>query len=263
MSNKFVGAVVGVGFTLVVVLAVLGLLSWLFGWNIPSTSPDFLLNAVGGVVCFAGLLFVVKVPWDLYYEAKSLLFEMERSIELGIPVKPERRAYVVKLRRVTGVVAVASHILSAGLIAAVTYFSNGQTGYYFAVFYVLSMLFRPAGEAHKFLREKLREIRGEVKFPREDVVKLRADLDAALDRLKAVERHLIQVDDRFTTDEAHARKLETGIHDLGMALRAAEDSFQNRLSMLNIEFERALTKVFDQQDLVNGLRAFARLVKSA
>jgi hypothetical protein len=29
------------------------------------------------------------------------------------------------------------------------------------------------------------------------------------------------------------------------------------------EIERALSRTFDQQDIVNGLRAFARLIKSA
>src|SRR5262249_4044006 len=147
-----------------------------FHWNIASSSPALFLNIFAGIICLIWLLFILKVPWDLFFETRSILFEMQRSIEKQIPVNPDRMRYVRKMQRITGFTAVGSHIVSALIITGFTYWSNGNIGYFFALFYMLATFLRPAKRAYDFLLAKLREIRNEVIYPREDVIKLRSDL---------------------------------------------------------------------------------------
>jgi hypothetical protein len=71
------------------------------------------------------------------------------------------------------------------------------------------------------------------------------------------------MEDRFLRNEAAWRTADSSIADLRLALQRAEESFQSRMGLLSDEVEKAFIKAYDQQDIINGLRAFAKLVKSA
>jgi hypothetical protein len=188
---------------------------------------------------------------------------MKRSEELGIAVNQERRAYVKRICLLTGIGAVGSHIFSAGIIAAITYWTKGEVGYYFAFFYLLATFFRPTSQAYYFLKNKLGEIKGEVKYPREDVVKLQSDLKQIEAVVKLIEEQMVADQKRSTASEESIKAMQAEIRDLGHQIERVERSFLNRLEILSSEVERSLVKAFDQQDIVNGLRAFARLIKQS
>lgn len=234
-------------------------------------SATHLLDIAAGVVCLLWLLFILKVPWDLYFETGNVLFEMQRSREQQLAVKPERERYVRRLRRLTGLCALAAHFGSAAIIAALTRWAHGQIGYYFALFYIVTTLFRPASRAYQFLRVKLRDIRNEVKYPRDDVVKLRyelAQLRADLRTLKETDvrtlaESLRHDSRRLTAHEETLAHTRAELSDLHTALEHTERSSQERLHRLSEEVEHALVKAFDNQNIVNGLSAFARLIKQA
>ncbi|MBX7219651.1 MAG: hypothetical protein K1Y36_06880 [Blastocatellia bacterium] len=263
MFKKIIEATLGLAFLALVVIALVSLMSWLFHWNLPQLPPGSMLTIGAGFLCLTGLLFILKVPWDLFFETKSILFEMKRSEEAGIPVRPERKKYVSVMKNLTLLLAIGAHIVSSALIAGITYYSNGYIGYYFAGFYLLSTFFRPAAEAHRFLLAKLSEIRGEVHYPREDIIKLRHEMTSALDDIKQMRQQLEHIENRFLDNERVDRKLESETNDLRAAMQRAEQSFNNRMGILTDEVERSLTKAMDHAELVNGLRAFARLVKQA
>lgn len=265
--RKFIEGLIGLAFFLVMAFGGAAVLAWLFQWNVPGVPAAALLNVVVGFFCLVGLIFILKVPWDLHFETRSILFEMKRSVEAGIPVKPDRQKYVTWMNRLTLAVAVGAHIASAGLIAAITYFSNGQVGYYFAGFYLLSTFFRPIFEAHTFVLAKLNEIRGEVKVPREDAIKLRDDLTSIQNDLKALRERLDAVEhrleNRIVVLEEAEKQARENIAELRLAIERTDMAFKSRMQHLTDEVERSLTKAFDQQEIVTGLRAFARLIKEA
>jgi len=138
------------------------------------------LDWVMGTLCLVWLLFVLKVPWDLYFQAQSVHFEIRRSHERGVPVITGREEYIVVLKRRLGWLAVGSHLASAFLIALVTRYTGGQVGYLFALFYLVATAFRPAAAGYAYLSQKLRSIATEVRYPREDILEVR-------DRLKTQE----------------------------------------------------------------------------
>jgi hypothetical protein len=234
-------------------------------------SATLLLDVAAGIVCLLWLLLILRVPWDLFFETGNVLFEMQRSRERQLPVQPERYAYVRRLRRLTGLLAVGAHFASAAVIAVITYWARGQVGYYFAVFYIVATFFRPASRAYYFLMAKLREIRTEVKYPREDVLKLRDDLAQAVAEMRALKETDLQalqdqlgrIDKRVRATEESGGRLRAELGDLRAALEASERAFQTRLRTLSEEVERSLVKAFDNQNIVNGLSAFARLIKQA
>ncbi len=252
---EFIGALLLVAGLVFVAYLLMG-----FGWL--QTSSAF-LDAVAGVVCLIWLLVILKVPWDLYFKTGRVLFEMQRSAESGIGVCPDRRSYVRRLRCWMLVLAVGAHIFSALLIAVITYWSNGRTGYFFALFYLISTLFRPASEGYRFLTSKLKEIESEVRYPREDIHKLKSALQCLEQSLKELEERTSKDEDRLASVEEKAKELKQGYADLTYLLERSEARCKNRLESLQDEVERSLIKALDQQEIVAGLRSFARLIKEA
>lgn len=263
MSKNFFFIVATIIVVLLVLLGIFYLLSGIFNWTVAAPSPKTMLDIVSGAIGLLWLLFILKVPWDLYFKTHKVLFEMKRSEEKNIPVKSDRRSYVKKMRLITGSIAIGSHVVSAGIIATLTYWNSGQIGYYFAFFYVLATLFRPATQAYFYLLHKLREIQGEILYPREDVGKLKTDLSFLIGRVNDLEKYLEDNKNRLTATEETSKNLSAEIKDLNYALERVDKNFQNRLQLLTTEVERGLSKAFDQQDIISGLRAFARLIKQA
>jgi hypothetical protein len=262
---------IGIGLIGVVIMGAVYVLGGLLDWNVAFPSGPQALDIGAGVVCLVWLLVILKAPWDLFFETRGVLFEMKRSLELGIEVNPERMRYVRRMQRITGVIAVGSHLVSAGIIAGLTFWTQGTVGYLFAFFYILATFFRPTSRAYFFLLGKLREIRSEVKFPREDVLKLRDDLNQLIEDVKALKEtdlqalreNIDQIERRLVLAEEDDRRSKAEIEDLHALVQRVERSFQDRIHCLSEEVERSLMKAFDNQDIINGVRAFAKLVKQA
>ncbi len=254
----FITTTVGVG-----LLLVFAVTAWLNSWQVPALTPSLALDIGMGVVCFIWLLLILTVPWDLHFQAKAVQFELERSQAVGIRVNPDRLAYVQRTQRTTLWVALGLHCFSAAVIGGLAYLTEGNIGYWFAGFYLATMVFRPIGAAYEYLHRKLLDIGEEAKFPRDDTVKLKNDLEQTKAELAELKRQVENIAKQLTALEAAASKTHQELRDLHQAIERAEQSFKSRIGQMSDEIERSLTRTFDQQDLVNGLRAFARLVKSA
>lgn len=242
-----------------------------FGKDVAWPSATLLLDVAAGVVCLIWLLLILRVPWDIYFEAGRVLFEMRRSAERDLAVNPVRARYVRRLRWAAGLVAVGSHLVSAAIIAWLTYRTEGRTGYYFAVFYVVATFFRPASRGYRFLMRQLGEIHSEVRYPREDVVKLRHDVEQVVEQLRSLEESRLgaldevvrRLDVRLGAAEEAGVRTRAEVGDVRSAVARAEHSFQERVHRLSEEVERSLMRAFDNRDIVNGLSAFAKLIKQA
>lgn len=258
LSALFITTAIGVG-----LLIVFAVTAWLTGWQAPALTPGLALDIGMGVVCFVWLLLILTVPWDLHFQAKAVQFELERSQEAGLKVNPDRVAYVRRTQRTTLWIALGLHIASALVVGGLAYVTRGNLGYWFAGFYVAAMAFRPVGAAYDYLHRKLTDIGTEARFPRDDTLKLKNDLEQVTSDVAELKRQIEAMTKQLTALEAADGKTHQDILDLRQAVERAEQSFRSRIGQMSDEIERSLTRAFDQQDLVNGLRAFARLVKSA
>ncbi len=264
MFDRFLGSLFVTGMILVVLAIIAAAISYLAGWHFPPQIPPAMVFTIGlGVVSYLWMLLILTVPWDIHFKAKAVLFEIERSIEVGIPVNEKRHLYVGWVKKVTLLIAIALHIVTSLGLAGATYFYGWRFGYWYAAFFILSMGFRPIGSAFEYVKAKLAEINDEVKFPREDTFKLRSDLTSLEGSIVMLRESIDALNERLNRmDETDGRNHQD-VLDLQIALERTEASFQSRIGQLTDEVERSLTKVFDQQDVVNGLRAFARLIKQA
>ncbi|MFQ3580318.1 MAG: hypothetical protein SNJ67_01300 [Chloracidobacterium sp.] len=263
MFERFIGSLFITAAIAVGLLIIFAITSWLTGWQLPALTPSLALDIGMGVVCFIWLLLILTVPWDIHFQAKSVQFEMERSREAGLAISDERFAYVQRTQRTTLWVALALHLFSAAIIGGLAYVTRGGLGYWFAGFYLATMVFRPVGAAYSYLHSKLADIGQEAKFPRDDTLKLKGELEQVKSDVVEIRAHIETITKQLKTLEATADRSHQDILALRQSIERAEQSFKSRIGQMSDEIERSITRTFDQQDIVNGLRAFARLVKSA
>jgi hypothetical protein len=210
--------------------------------------PLALVATLGvGLACLAWLVVIVVLPWNLYFQARHVLFEMEGSKARGLAVSAEHEASTraVKARMLR--VSVGLHLASAALLAAGSTWSGEPLGQIFAALFLLSTLFRPAVEYYRYLRVQLAQVMEQVKYPREDVVTLRTD----------VEQHTAQL--RQVTD-SHA-ELERELAQLKEQSLARTADAHRRLDSVARKFDEALDRLTDNREVIAGLKAFLRLVR--
>lgn len=246
---KFLGTL----FCVLLVAALAGLIAWPLGLQDvlrESIAAGHALDWIMGALCLIWLVIILKVPWDLYFQATGVTFEIQRSYERGVTIVPGREEYIKKLRKRLGQLAVGAHLASAVLIAAITFLTGGAVGYYFAAFYIISTLFRPAAAAYAYLSHKLSTIAEETRYPREDIVELRSRVDTGEQSLKDLTERIEAISEKLNSEEStrseETRELRDHVHDIGR------------------EFETTISRLTDNQEIISGIQAFVRLVaKSA
>jgi len=208
-----------------------------------------LLDWSMGALCLIWLLVLLKAPWDLYFQAQAVAFEQQRSRERGVALVPGREEYVRKLARRLGWLAIGSHLFSAALVAGITWFTGGVVGYYFAAFYLVSTLLRPLVAGYAYLMGKLRAVGEEARYPRDDVLEVRTQLEHQKERADTLEEDLKTLQN--TLDEAR--------RDLG----AETSELRIRQETLAREFERTVARLTDNQEVIRGIQAFVRLISQS
>jgi hypothetical protein len=208
-----------------------------------------LLATLGiGAVCLAWLVVIVVLPWNLYFQARHLLFELDRSRRRGITVDddPERTARQVSSRMLR--ISLGLHLGSAAALSAGAWLSGQPLGFAFAGLFLLSTLFRPGVEYYRYLRAHLSEALNEVKYPRDDVHQVIAELSQAT---KLLEEHRVSLT---------ALQRDLGVLREGVTRGDREN--QRRLEAVARRFEETIDRLTDNQEIISGIKAFLRLVQS-
>jgi hypothetical protein len=230
-----------------------------------------------GVVSLYWLLVITTLPWNLYFRVREVRHEIDVSRARGITLRAGHGEDARKLARRLLWLAVGGHVVSAVAVAAVAYVSGRVLGYYFAGFCLLSCAIRPAAAYLGYLRGRIASLLKETKHPREDVVELRTRLRTLASQLEAL---------RSTTEQAQERTFREldGVRDdlrgssgrlredLRLAREAADrdrETVRERVAAVELRmgatlrhFDAAVDGLTDQQELLNGIRAFVRLVRT-
>lgn len=241
-------------FSFIWALILLGIALFLFSYTgfgapIHASLQAHLLDWVMGFFCLFWLMVLLKVPWDLYFQAHAVGFELQRARERGIKTPEGRVEYIQMLRPRLLALALGAHVFSSALIAGITYATHGQVGYYFAVFYLVSTVFRPVAAGYTYLAGKLLSIGTEAHYPREDVMEMR-------DRLQAQEEETKRLKE-LTEQQGEALQEET--------IRRESETRELRQGMQGIgrEFEGAIGRLTDNQEVIKGIQAFVRLISQS
>lgn len=229
-------------FSLVVAyLVALGVAFW------QGVAPETLILWGAGGAALLWLIVLVTLPWNLHFRAREVLAEMRRSAEAGIRVTDEQVAFAERVRRWTLVTALGTHTLSALVALLLAVFADQRLGYPFAGFYLLSCMVRPAIAAVRQVRRRLDNIAEDTRYPRDDVMKLRGQ----------VESH-----------EASVRAHQEALDELRKAHAALEEQVARQKTELELKvgalarkFEESLDRLTDNRELISGIKAFLRMIQ--
>jgi Na+/melibiose symporter-like transporter len=229
-----------------------------------------LLTVAAVVVALSWLVVLVTVPWNLYFAARRAAQEMAVSRDRGIAV---RSAYDAEARRISDRMlrfALGGHVGTAIAATVIAYISGNKTGYYVAGIFLLATMFRPASAYFFHVRERIKVFSRESTHPRDDVITLGARMDevSALARHTADDLHRTQVTLADTIE--HTRNLldadlnrlrETQESDRAQA-RSSHDDLKRQIDQMVRRIEATLDGISDHQELLAGLRALVRMVRS-
>lgn len=254
-----------------VVLAA-ALLALLVAWaaRVVRVPTATLLTVAVVVVALSWLVVLVTVPWNLYFAARRATQEMAVSRDRGITVRP---AYDAEAKRISGRMlrlALGGHVGTAIAAVAIAYVSGNQTGYYVAGIFLLATMFRPASAYLFHVRERIKVFTRESMQPRDDVITLRDRMDevSTLARQSADELYRTQAQLADTIE--HTRSLlsadlsrlrEAQEADRAQA-RARHDDLERQIDQMVRRIEATLDGITDHQELLAGLRALVRMVRS-
>ncbi|HWD79204.1 MAG TPA: hypothetical protein VG497_09980 [Kribbella sp.] len=223
---------------------------------ISGVSLQQILTLLLGVACLLWLVLLLTVPWNLSFQAHALIHEIRTSRERGIDVPAEREPEARRIASRMRWFAIGAHLVSAGIVALITYLSGGAIGYYLAGLYLISTFFRPAGAYFAYLRERMTTMLREVKHPRDDLIEtlrrletLKAEVDALKDGSTEHARRLARLDNAQATAAALADTRDRALH-------AKVDAHAR-------QFEHSLSRLTDNQEVIAGLKAFLRLVRES
>lgn len=246
MTGRFVGAVLATAaLTGAPVLA-----------YVTDAPLSLLLGTVAGVLSLLWLLLLLTVPWNLYFRAHSVLAEIGVSREKGLTVPEARDAEAGRIARMMLRVAVAGHVVTAALVVGVTAATGGVTGYWFAGFFLLSTAFRPAGAYFGRLRRRLGTLLKDVTFPRDDVMELRGLVDRVDSGSRVLER---KAEEQYRALAEVRRTVDA----LGASVYTRADDADRKIAALAREFESTVNRLTDNQEIITGLKAFLRLLRTA
>ncbi|KUO07970.1 hypothetical protein [Streptomyces sp. DSM 15324] len=219
-------------------------------------APTTVVFALGaGVLSLLWLTLLLTLPWNLCFRAHAVLAEIAVSREKGMEISEARDAEAARIARVMFRSAVAGHVVTAAVVLAVTWATGAFTGYWFAAFFLLSTFFRPAGAYFGQLRRRLGTLLKEVTYPRDDVVELRARLDRAETGTRVLEE---KAEEQY---EALA-ELRRTVDALALSTHDRADATDRRLAALGREFESTVNRLTDNQEIIAGVKAFLRLLRT-
>ncbi|WP_133910561.1 hypothetical protein [Streptomyces sp. NBC_00582] len=243
--GRFLGAVVAV-----VVAAAALVFAYVAG------APPAVVFAVGaGVLSLLWLMLLLTVPWNLYFRAHAVLAEIAVSREKGMEISEARDAEAARIARAMLRAAVAGHVVTAAVVVAVTWATGEFTGYWFAAFFLLSTFLRPAGAYFGQLRRRLGTLLKDVKYPRDDVVELRARLDRAEAGTRVLEE---KAEEQYKA----LAELRRTVDALALSTHERAEGTDRRMAALGREFESTVNRLTDNQEIIAGVKAFLRLLRS-
>jgi hypothetical protein len=236
-----------------------------------------LLTAGAVIIALSWLIALTTVPWNLYFAARRTAQQMASSRERGIAVLSGYDQEAARISRQMLRFALGAHLGTALAAAAAAFLSGNSIGYYIAGISLLTTAFRPAAAYFGHLRERLKVLARESAYPRDDVAALlhKANMveesaEALGIGLRAANEDLRRTESALTDGIAHARQLLAGdlsrLQDMQAADRAAarsrDDDLERQIGQMTRKVEAALDGISDHQELVAGLRALVRMVRS-
>lgn len=247
--GRILSAVVGLG---LVALIVYSILHWL------STPPGTFIDWAIGIGAAMWLVVIVTVPWNLHFEAKTVLQEARRSKDRNIKVDAQELAYARKVERRSFWIAIGLHLISAVALYAFSYFKISVVGYFGAGATLLFTFLRPAIRAYEYISERLSNLRHEVSYPREDVLTLQDKIYVLENETKTFRESTAQ------TQAAQDKKqiyLAEAVQQLEDALKTLYTDNEQAHKNLAEETRHAVAQLNEDGKFIDNIVEIIRFIK--
>ena len=256
IHRLFLRSSVGIGLFLLLLFSVL---QW---FQVPVGS--FLDWVIGGA-SFLWLAIIVTFPWDIHFQAKEVLAEMNKSKDKEIEVTAERQSYVLNLARRSLVIAIALHLLSALGLYSLAAFGISKLGYLSSGAALLLTGLRPAIEAYRYWIARLRAIRQEITFPREDIVTVRSQLNKLEQQIEAIEHRLDpEKEDSWPAQyQQFAQNTRRQLAEQLTALEKLRADNKSDHEQLSREARQAISQLSSDSQFLDHVREIIRFFKTA
>lgn len=239
-----------------VVLVLFALVAHQLGWV-----EGAALGRAGAVLALVvALVGVVRLPWDLVFEARNVLARQESSKRRGLEVDAAEVAFAKASASRALVLAIGLHTLGAVLAFFARGFLGDELGLVLAVAFVASMALRPIHAFYVHTRVRLGLAAREAEVPRQDAVSL-------ADSIRALELRLRELDQTRETEREALREqlavIETRAREDAGAWRKSASVTDEKLERVLRELERTVEKTQQSAEVLAGIRAFVRLVRES
>ncbi len=218
-----------------------------------------------GIASFWWLVVIVTLPWNIYFHAKAVHHEAVVSQERGIPVEASTFAFVQKLSRWSLRLAIALHVLSALAFYGLAVGQVTPLGYPSALAALLLTALRPAIRGYEYLAERLAQLQGQVRVPREDAIEL-------AERLKQVTRQVERLQEQLDPgrpgswahqEEETRRYLRQELAALKAQLEQLRASNELEHSQIRQETRQAVAQLSVDSQFLGHVRELLRFIKEA
>ncbi|GAB4399938.1 MAG: hypothetical protein OHK0053_20990 [Microscillaceae bacterium] len=242
-----------------VMLALLtfGILRWI------GMEAGSFLDWLIGIGTFAWLMTVVIVPWNIHFEARSVLNEAKISQEKQIEFDQSRLPFVRQLAVGALWLALGLHLVSALGLYALAWAKVSVVGYYGAGAALLLTFLRPSVRAYEYISARLYAIRQEIQYPYDNVATLKYDLEQAKTTLNNLEFLLSESEEnswRFQVNKT-TQKTRQDLQNLSLQIQSWKEENQREHERLSKETHHAVAQLTEDGKFIDNLVEIIRFIK--
>jgi hypothetical protein len=256
MFFQLLGSSIGLG---IFAFLLFGILQWL---HIPAGN---LVDWLIGIASFWWLLVIVTVPWNIYFESKEVVNEANISREKGIPFDEAKLSYVNKVTRWSVIIAIALHLISALVLYNLAKTGISPVGYVSSGAALLLTVLRPVIRGYQYIAMRLRMIREQIKYPREDVILLRNLVQSLEYQVKTI-NYQLNVEEQDSWAHKQEKSIQNNRQEIAR-LQALLEQFKATNEVehqkLSREARTAIAQITEDGQFLDHVREIIRFFKSA
>ncbi|MBW7876540.1 MAG: hypothetical protein H3C47_11190 [Candidatus Cloacimonetes bacterium] len=229
------------------------------GFHLHWFSWHQVLNFVIGFCGLSGLIMILSRPWDLYFEARNLRLKQDEKTASGQEVTDSDRQYIENLVPRLLLLCLLLHGLAALAAAGTSIYTGGNLGYWFSAFFLLSTVFRPVGAFYLHQKKKLTELSDRCEIPefrRQEVLQRLDSLEYKLSDLQQ------GMEEKSLEQKRQTQRLQEDLEGIRSHFVSESRRYFDSVDRVCNEFEKAVSKVSEDQELLRGIRALIHLIKS-
>ena len=255
-SSDISSSLIGITFF---TLIIFGVLKWL---QIPA--GDFVDWAIG-IGCFWWLMLITTVPWNMHFKAKEILSDIKESQKTKISVENIDVNYVQKIAKTYLFVAILLHILSAIGLYILAKTGISVVGYIGAAFAIALTALRPSVRMYEYISYRLANMSERIKYPREDINKVTADLEQLKYEVLALTDKLddSKADSWINHKENEMQELRESMRQIRQNFESLNVKTESNHQALVKQTETKIASLSEDAQFLNQARQLVRFIKEA